>query len=127
MSSLGGTSSYAYLRINTTTGQVFVDVSSARYKDNIQPLKENFSEILQLEPKSYTDKTSNLKEVGYIAEDLDKLGLNYLVNYDNESLPQSIKYDRIPLYMMEVVKDQQKQIDELKSIVCLDHPDAELC
>lgn len=100
---------------NTTNGNFYFTASSLRYKDNIQDFSDDFHKILQAKPKSFTWKTTKAKDIGYIAEDFDKLGLNNLVVYDKEGKPDAVKYDKLALYMLEIIKDQQKQIDELKA------------
>jgi hypothetical protein len=111
---LTGTSSYNNVRVNTSTGQFYYETSSARYKDDIGVLNDDFSRILELEPKKYTDKVSGLREIGYIAEELDVLGLKDLVIYNNENKPNGLKYDRISLYLVEVLKQYRAEIESLK-------------
>ncbi len=112
--SLSGTSSYNLVRINTTTGQLFYDTSTARNKKDISVYQDDFNKILNIQPQKYTDVSSGLEEIGYIAEDFDALGLNNLVIYGKDGLPIGLKYERIPLYILEVVKRQQTDIAELK-------------
>jgi hypothetical protein len=102
------------VRYNNLTGLFSYVVSSRRYKDKIQPLQDDFSIILKVEPKSFVYKADGRPDIGYIAEDLDEIGLKKLINYDKEGQPNSIQYDKIPLYILEVVKAQQKEIDSLK-------------
>jgi len=112
---------------NATTGSsanVYIDpqgmlwrsTSSLRYKYNVQPLEEDFSKILQLQPKSFTYKGSDMQGMGYIAEDLDAMGLKDLVGYDGEGRPDSVNYDKISVYLTEIVKQQQQDIDALNVI-----------
>ena len=37
-----------------------------------------------------------------------------LVIYDKEGKPDGVKYDRVSLYLLEMVKAQQRQIEALK-------------
>ncbi|MDD5595933.1 MAG: hypothetical protein PHY94_06820, partial [Candidatus Omnitrophica bacterium] len=53
-------------------------------------------------------------DIGYIAEDFEALGLKDLVVYDDKGLASSIKYDRIPLYLVEIVKAQETKIADLE-------------
>lgn len=92
--------------------------SSRRYKKDITPLQTNFNQILQLEPKQFTMKEGygepNKWLFGYIAEDVDELGLKRLCIYDNENRPDGVKYKKIAMYVLEVVKDQQQRIEQLE-------------
>ena len=87
----------------------------------------DFSKILNVEPKKFNYKGDNVKNIGYIAEDFDRIGLNELVVYDKFGRPDAISYDKISLYLIEVVKDQQKQIELLKEEVCKLNPKSEVC
>jgi hypothetical protein len=89
--------------------------SSKRYKDNIKPFLTDFNLILKAEPKSYTDKATGDQNIGFIAEEFDEIGLKELVVYDEQGRPDSLNYDRVPIYLLEVIKDQRKEIADLKS------------
>jgi len=98
-------------------GIVYKDSSSKRYKENIEPLAVDFTKILELEPKSYDYKATGAPGIGYLAEDVAELGLSDLVVYDNEGHPDAIKYDRMPIYLLEIAKEQNKKLAELKDQV----------
>jgi hypothetical protein len=108
---LPGTSSYPYARYNPSTGDFFYDVSSRRYKSNIRSLLDDYDKVLSLQPKKYTDLASGETEIRYIAEELDEAGLGNLVIYDDEGRPNGLKYDRIAIYLVEILKGQQKRIE----------------
>jgi len=93
----------------------YQSASSLRYKDKIQDLKEDFYKILNVKPKSFVFKASGIPDIGYIAEDFDEAGLKKLVAYNQDGQPESVKYDKISLYIIEVLKDQQKVIARLKA------------
>ncbi|MCH2023751.1 MAG: tail fiber domain-containing protein [Saprospiraceae bacterium] len=92
--------------------------SSKRYKQNIKPLVDDFTKILQAQPKDYQMKKEYGPEgdwiFGYIAEELDEIGLKRLVLYDDQGRPDGIKYKMIGVYNLEIIKSQQKQIDALQ-------------
>ncbi|MDP3882634.1 MAG: tail fiber domain-containing protein, partial [Candidatus Staskawiczbacteria bacterium] len=111
-----GTGDAGAVTADTSTGKLYVASSSLKYKHNVQPLEDDWSLILQAQPKSFEYKGSNQFDVGYIAEDFDALGLNDLVLYNKAGEPNAIKYDRIPLYMLEIIKQQQQDVDTLKLI-----------
>ncbi|OGC07838.1 hypothetical protein A2230_02840 [candidate division WOR-1 bacterium RIFOXYA2_FULL_36_21] len=88
--------------------------SSRRYKTDIKDLDENYYKILEAKPKKFKYKDSGTKSIGYIAEDFDDLGLKNLVAYDKENRPDAISYDKISIYLIEIIKDQQTEIKQLK-------------
>ena len=103
------------LQWDIDTGQIFQDTSSRRYKENITPLADDFSKLLQAEPKTYTRPGNPEQwEIGYIAEDIDALGLNRLVEY-KDGQPDGLNYEKMVLYLTEIAKSQKGEINELKS------------
>lgn len=89
---------------DNVTGQFFFDNSSRRYKENITSLEDDFSALLKIEPKTYTRPGDpNRWEIGYIAEDFHEMGLAKLVDYDTEGRPDGINYEKICLYLTEIV------------------------
>jgi hypothetical protein len=98
-----------------TTHQFYQAISSRRYKDNVAPLEDDFQKLLSVEPKSYTMKgdTERRREIGYIAEEIDELGLTNLVHYTEDGLPDALKYEKMVLYLVEIAKSQKAQIESL--------------
>ena len=91
---------------NSGTGQLYHDNSSAKTKENIISLEDDFEKILTVEPKTYTRPNDpNRWEIGYIAEEFNEIGLNKLVYYDEQGLPEAINYRKISMYLVEVIKD----------------------
>ena len=90
-----------------TTGELFYDNSSRKYKKNIRTLKDDFYKILAVECKTYTRPGfPNHQEIGCIAEEFHNAGLNHLVFYDENDLPDGINYEKISLYLLEILKGQ---------------------
>jgi len=101
------------------TGELQVDNSSRRLKRNIRPMDEDFTKILKVQPKFYNriGYPDSLIEAGYIAEEFDSLGLQPLVHYYANGDIFGISYDRIALYLTEIVKTQHADIEQLKAEV----------
>ena len=104
------------LRIDSK-GNIAPESSSLRFKEQVEPLNEDFQKILALQPKSFIYKETGVRGIGYAAEELDELELNNLVGYDTEGKPLTINYKLIPVYLLEVLKEQQKIIKELQTQV----------
>jgi len=97
------------------THQFYQAVSSRRYKENITPLADDFQKLLSAEPKTYTMVgDANRREIGFIAEDIDALGLKRLVHYDKDGQPDALKYEKMVLYLVEIAKAQKAEITELR-------------
>lgn len=97
-------------------GQVFKLSSSRRYKTNVSAFLDKFQLILQAQPVqfSYIGQPGQ-QDIGYIAEDLHELGLTNLVVYDNQGQPDAIRYDKICLFLNEIVKGQARELAELRA------------
>jgi len=98
-----------------SSGRLGTLLSSKRFKENIAPLQDDFSKILGVRTVAFTWKESKEPDIGLIAEDMDELGLQNLVMYDAEGRPESVRYKFVSLYLLEVLKDQVKSINELKA------------
>lgn len=61
------------------------------------------------------DKRKAKRHMGFIAEEFDALGLTELVIYDDKGRPDAIDYANIPIYLLEVLKDQQIAIENQES------------
>lgn len=97
---------------NAASQQLVRSSSSLRYKQNIEPLRTDFSRILDIEPKQYARKNSpGVQEIGYIAEELDAAGLTACTVYDAEGRPDDVDYSRLIVYSNEILKDQQKRLE----------------
>ena len=123
---------YLYTRISTDSSRKQVQIrddnhfvtgtnlSSIRYKENVKNLDLDYKTILKIEPVSFHYKKEVLeegdpsnKQYGFIAEQVDGLGLQELVNYDKENRPDSIKYDNMSIYLLKVCQEQEKTINNL--------------
>lgn len=88
--------------------------SSRRYKTNIQDLESDTSKVLELRPVRFQWKTTGQEEIGLIAEEVEVIAKD-LVIYDQEGKPDAVKYDKVALYLLSVVKAQQQRIAALEA------------
>jgi glycerophosphoryl diester phosphodiesterase len=94
-----------------------VETSSITFKENVQPLSGALDSIRQLIGVVYDRKDkSSIKEAGLIAEDVDRILPNVVVK-DKNGNPYGIQYTKIIAYLVEAIKEQQQQIDDLKKKV----------
>ena len=95
--------------------------SDIRYKKNIRPVENALDKVKSLSgvyfnwdqeafpTKEFSDKT----ELGFIAQEVEKV-LPEVVTKDKTSEEyRSVKYDKIVALLVEAIKEQQKQIDSL--------------
>ncbi len=120
----GTTGNARNIAIDLSNGRIFEESSSRRYKTNIRPLQENFGLLLKVQPRIYNrfedpvdiDTTKHF-EIGYIAEEIDSIGLRKLVQYNNEGQIDGVDYTKMILYAVEVLKTQHADIEKLKAEV----------
>lgn len=107
--------------------------SSARYKENIIDFDRGWEFVKKLRPVYYNYKDGGLRDIGLIAEEVNEVDPRLIYAHKNGTI-EGVKYDRIGVLLIDVVKDQQAQIEaqqeellELKRIVCSIKPDASVC
>lgn len=91
--------------------------SSRRYKVDIVDHHSDPAALLALRPVSWRDRaeveadpeTTN-RYVGFIAEEVDELGLTEYVTYNDAGIPESVAYDRLTVGLLDVVRTQAAQI-----------------
>jgi len=97
-------------------GKFYWDNSSRRFKENISPLADNFKLILSAKPKTYTrPNVPDIWEIGYIAEEMDSLGLGKLVEWNRDGEIVGYNYEKMILYVTEVLKIHEADIAALKA------------
>jgi len=70
-------------------------------------LSVDFNKILEAQPVTYTRPGEpNIWEVGYVAEDMDRLGLEELLFRNEEGQVENFNYEKMILYVVEVLKTQ---------------------
>jgi len=107
----------------TVTATVVAPTSDARLKRNIVPLKNSIEAIMKLKPVSYEKKNSltstdyNIKENGFIAQELQKVMPSLVVMGTDKDKLLSVNYTAIIPVLTQAIQEQQKQIAELKKMV----------
>lgn len=99
------------------TAGTLVETSSILLKENIEPLSNCLESIKQLTGVMYDRKDkSSMKESGLIAEQVYKV-LPNVVSKDDQGNIDGIMYTKLIAYLVEAIKEQQNQIEELKGKV----------
>ena len=101
---------------NTTFAGTITENSSLRYKENVETIKYSLDKVLQMRGVTYTKKDNGVNEIGVIAEEMYNI-LPDLVLKNEEGEIDSVSYGRITAVLIEAIKEQQKQIEELKSLI----------
>ena len=91
------------------TATDFDATSDIRLKTNIQPIDDPIAKVIQIEGVSFNWKKDNQPALGVIADQVEKI-LPQLVHGGD---PKTVNYNGLVGLLIEVVKDQQKQINTL--------------
>jgi cytoskeletal protein CcmA (bactofilin family) len=92
--------------------------ASARiYKTDIRDFEDNWRGILDVHPKIFTKIKNGLESIGYIAEDIEELGIEKLLIRFPDGRLKGLKYEKFSLYAIEVIKEQDKRIKRLEDEV----------
>lgn len=95
--------------------------SDLRYKTNIRPVENALDKVKALRgvyfnwnqkafpTKDFSDKT----ELGFIAQEVEKVLPEVVMKDKTAEEYRSVKYDKLVALLVEAIKEQQKQIDSL--------------
>jgi len=89
--------------------------SDKRLKTNIKEIDYGLDTILKLKPKQYDWKKDNRHDIGFIAQEVEKV-IPEIVK-DKKHFDKEIKtldYEKLTAVLIKAVQEQQQQINELK-------------
>lgn len=115
----------------TSTNYIQKVTSSLKYKQDVVDHRTNIDSFLQLNSRSWADKGELEREpetanryVGFIAEEVDALGLREFVVYNEDGTPEALSYDRLAVGLLNVVQVQNDKlnwlIDQVTSLTGFD-------
>jgi hypothetical protein len=88
--------------------------SDIRLKDDIKPIENALSDVCKLEGVSFNWKDTGTKATGFIAQQVEPI-LPDLVSTSEDDGIKSVNYIGLIGHLVEAIKEQQVQIDELKA------------
>jgi hypothetical protein len=94
--------------------------SDKRYKENIKPIESPIEKVKSIRGVTFqwnekSHKETGKKDVGVIAQEVEEVLPEIVQTRDNGY--KAVDYQKLTAVLIEAVKEQQKQIDELKSII----------
>jgi hypothetical protein len=129
------------------TGQISGCSSSIRYKRNLSTFSSGLSLIKQLRPVSFNWRANDQADLGLVAEEVAKVE-PLLTTTNTKGEIEGVKYDRVAVVLINAVNEQQaeikaereknrrqqdqielqqRQIDALKKLVCLQNTQPDIC
>ena len=106
------------VRYNASSGLLFYNTSSIRYKENIKDMPDGvLDKIKQARVVTFDEKGTDVSSYGLISEELDKLIPELVTRkeIDGELVPDSIVYSKIGVWVLKAMQEQQVIIEDLKS------------
>ena len=88
--------------------------SDERLKKNIKPIDNALADICQLEGVTFDWRDTGTQGQGFIAQQVEPI-IPDVVNTDEETGMKSVNYVGLIGHLVEAIKEQQAQIDELKA------------
>ena len=91
--------------------------SDRRYKDNLQAITNPIDKVKSLTGYTFTwndkhEQFNGSDDIGVVAQEVEKIFPEIVDTRDNGY--KAVKYEKMVALLIEAVKDQQKQIDELR-------------
>ena len=96
--------------VGVITATDFNSTSDIKLKTNIQPIDDPLAKVIQIEGVSFNWKHDNKPALGVVADQIENI-LPELVQGDD---PKTVNYKGLICLLIEAVKEQQIQIDNLK-------------
>jgi hypothetical protein len=98
--------------ISPSTSQLGTTTSSARYKENIQPMDKTSEAVLSLKPVTFRYKKEldpdSIPQFGLVAEQVEKVDPDLVVR-DDDGKPYSVRYEAVNAMLLnEFLKEHQK-------------------
>ncbi|WP_378144823.1 hypothetical protein ACFJGV_15200 [Cnuibacter sp. UC19_7] len=106
----------AWINVDGTIG---ISPSSRLFKGAIRDWSFDPQKLLQVQAKSFVYKQSPVpyqaeRQVGFIAEDLDELGLSAFLFYDDTGAVQGINYDRLTVALFVLAQWQEQRLSAIE-------------
>lgn len=89
--------------------------SSRRFKNNIRPLDGALDKVERLQGVSYQRKDDGRREIGVVAEDVDRIVPEVVSRDPKTHEIQGVDYSRLAALLIEAVKAQQAEIRQLEA------------
>jgi hypothetical protein len=107
--------------VTTIGGQVaWTAASDSRIKKNIINSNYGLSTVLKLRPVEYNLISNDLRQVGFIAQEVQKLVPEVVTGKEGDLSKGEIlgiTYSNLVPVLTKAIQEQQKQIEELKALV----------
>ena len=91
------------LCLNTSSNEIATCSSSARYKNDIQPLELGLEDVLALRPVGYRWTHDGSEDVGFVAEEVAEID-ERLIHRNDRGEVEGVRYDRISALLVNATR-----------------------
>jgi hypothetical protein len=99
--------------------------SDARFKTNIFPIENPLQKVMQMRGVTFDWKTkefpnrtfSEKRSLGFIAQEVEKVIPEVVQTENSTEGFKSVQYDKVVALLVEAIKEQQQQIEQLQQKV----------
>lgn len=97
--------------------------SSKRYKKNVKRLELSHDQMYGLRPVRYNlkkkapDRPADYEFWGFIAEEMEDLGMATLLGYDDEGRPDEVDYAKVVVVQQAAICDLNERVESLENQV----------
>lgn len=102
----------------SSAGLYGTTASTRRKKHDISSYTIDSAALLNLDVKTfkYIPEIDAAQDVqyGFIAEEAQELGLDELIQYDSTGVPDYFAYEKLPIFLLQLIKELKAEIDQLK-------------
>lgn len=95
------------------TSPFFYSESDIALKDEVNPIKDALEKVLEITGVNFIWKKTNQQGIGVIAQDVEKI-IPHIVS-TSKSGYKTVQYDSLIPLLVEAIKEQQVQIEELRN------------
>jgi hypothetical protein len=101
-------------------GKLGTMVSSARYKDNVQPMDKASEAILALKPVTFRYKHKldpvGIPQFGLVAEEVERVNPD-LVAHDEQGKPYSVRYEAVNAMLLNEFLKEHRKVESLEKAI----------
>jgi len=97
-----------------TDGSFLRSTSSLKYKTNVRNYDKGLNELMQIRSvyyKGISEKDGNKQFAGFIAEEIDQLGLNEFVQYADDGTPDALNYQNMVCLLVKAIQELNDKLN----------------
>jgi hypothetical protein len=95
-------------------GDIKASSSSRRYKNSITDYSKGLKDIKQLHSVTYKFNGEDIVTAGFIAEEVDAIGMDEYVIKNSEGQPDALNYAQMVALLVNGIKELSSKVDDLE-------------